>query len=178
MQESNHTKESLWHSLTGLIADIQTCEKVGAIMPSVAMTYICIDTMAFLSLPAERQTQGRVDFIAWVDKYLKAHKDQPYQYRGIDVYGARCAVLHAFGSESNYHEQYPDAKRFGYNDGGKHIYEPEKNSSLVLIGTKSLTNDVIHAVGDFVKDCVNDADLRGRVGARLPKVLSTFPIPE
>jgi hypothetical protein len=106
------------------------------------MAYVCIDTMAFLSLPADQDKQGRSDFIAWCDAYLKGHEDQPYQYRGMDVYGARCALLHAFGSEVDFHEKYPEAKKFGYHDGGKHAYDAAQDERLVIIGTASFINDV------------------------------------
>ena len=49
-------------------------------------------------------------------------------------YGARCAVLHAFGSESDFHEKNKDAKKFGYHDGGKHGYDPKVDEHLVIIG--------------------------------------------
>ena len=94
----------------------------------------------------------------------------------MDVYGARCALLHAFGSEVDFHEKYPEAKNFGYHDGGKHAYDPAQDERLVIIGTASFINDVTHAVGAFVETCKGDADLRARVEGRLPQVLATFPI--
>lgn len=166
----------MWDALKGVIAEIKLCEAAGATTAAVAMVYIAIDTMAFLALPANRDKQGRADFIAWVDKYLKGHEDQPYQYRGIDVYGARCAVLHAFGSEVEYHLQYPDAKKYGYTDGGMHVYDPAINEHLVCIGTKSLFNDVVIAIDEFLNACKDDADLRTRVEGRLPSLLATFPV--
>lgn len=166
----------MWNGISGLIAEIKRCEVAGATTAAVAMAYVCIDTMAYLSLPAGRDTQGRTDFIDWVDNHLHCHDEQPYKYRGLDVYGARCALLHAFGSESDYHQKYPDAKRFGYHDGGKHTYDPAQNEQLVIIGTASLINDVVHAVGAFCEECKTDADLRARVDGRLPNVLATFPL--
>lgn len=165
----------MWNGVSGLIAEIKRCEGAGATTAAVAMAFVCIDTMAFLALPQERDIQGRTDFIAWVDAYVKGHEDQPYQYRGLDVYGARCALLHAFGSEADYHRQYPDAKKFGYHDGGKHAYDPAQDKHLVIIGTASFLNDVVHAVGAFCEVCKADQDLRTRVESRLPKVLATFP---
>ena len=94
------------------------------------------------------------------------------------MYGARCALLHAFGSEADYHQKYPDAKRFGYHDGGKHAYDPAVDDHLVIIGTASLLNDVIHAVGAFCEACKTDGELRARVENRLPRVLATFPVRE
>lgn len=92
------------------------------------------------------------------------------------MYGARCAMLHAFGSESDFHEKNEDAKKFRYHDGGKHAYDPAVDERLVIIGSASFLNDVICAVSAFLEDCKTDADLRGRVEERLPKVLATFSI--
>jgi hypothetical protein len=165
----------MWDAIAGLIAEIKRCEDAGATTAAVAMSYVAIDTMAFLALPANRDKQGRADFIAWVDTYLEGHESQPYQYRGIDVYGARCAVLHAFSSEVDYHQQNPDAKKFGYHDGGLHGYDPAVDEHLVIIGTSSFLNDVVIAIGEFVQACQGDADLRARVEGRLPSILATFP---
>ena len=166
----------MWGAIKGLIDEIKTCEKAGATTSAVAMAFVCMDTMAYLSLPAGREMQGKADFIAWVDAHLKGHKDQPYQYRGLDVYGARCAMLHAFGSESDFHEKNEGAKKIGYHDGGKHAYDPAVDKRLVIIGTASFLNDVVHAVSAFLEGCKTDADLRGRVEGRLSKVLATCPI--
>ncbi len=131
--------------------------------------------MAFLSLPVDREEQGKTDFIAWVDTYLKGHEDQAYQYQGLDLYGARCAMLHAFSSESNFHEKNETVKKFGYHDGGRHAYDPAIDDRLVVIGAASFLNDVTRAVCIFLESCKSDADLRTRVEKRLPKVLATFP---
>lgn len=166
----------MWDAIKGLIAEIKNCEKAGATTSAVVMAFVCIDAMAYLSLPADRETQGKADFIAWVDAHLKAHKDQPYQYRGLDVYGARCAMLHAYSSESDFHEKNEGAKKFGYHDGGKHAYDPFEDERFVIIGTASFVNDVVHGVSTFLESCKADADLRARVEGRLPKVLATFTV--
>jgi hypothetical protein len=166
----------MWKGISGLIGQIKTCEAIGATSAALAMSYICLDTMTFLSLPNDRETQRRADFVAWVDAYLKGHPEQVYQYQGLDVYGARCAMLHAFGSEVNFHNQFPNAKIFGYNDGGRHIYNPTIDPRLVLIGTASFFDDVIKAVVAFMAVCQQNEDLRESVERRLPKVLATFPI--
>lgn len=165
----------MWAGVSGLIAEIKKCEAAGATTAAVALAFVCIDTMAFLALPAGEDKQGRTDFMAWVDTYLKGDAAQPYQYRGLDVYGARCAMLHAYGSEADYHDKYKDAKKFGYHDGGKHAYDPAVDERLVIIGTASFLNDVVHALGAFLEACKADKELRARVEARLPKVLATFP---
>jgi hypothetical protein len=168
----------MWDSLTGLVGEIKRCEGAGATTGALALAYISIDTMAFLSMPAGKGAQSREDFIAWADAYLRGDPDQPYQYRGIDVYGARCAFLHSYGAESDFHQKNSDAKVFCYHDGGKHMLDEKEAGRHVLIGTASFLNDVVLALQSFLRTCQSDAALRERVEARLPKVLRTLPVPQ
>src|SRR5262249_57578437 len=105
-----------WEGIGGRGRELKGCEAAGATAAAVVMAYVCIDAMAYLSMPADKSEQTRQDFIAWVDGYLKAHPDQPYQYQGLDVYAARCAVLHAFGSEAALHRSDPHIRLFRYHD--------------------------------------------------------------
>lgn len=169
--------ENNWQSIIGLVAELKRCDECDITTASVAMAFICIDTLASLGRPENKERLTRADFKEWVDKYLKAHQDQPYQYRGKDVYAARCALLHKYGSEAELHEEDPDTIKYGYHDGGKHEYDPTVKKNLVLIGTKSFVNDVVHAVESFINTCKNEPSLRQRVEERLPSVLQTMPFP-
>ncbi len=168
----------MWQSITGMIHEVKRVEAAGATTATVIMVYVCIDALAALALPRGREVQGKADFIAWVDQYLKAHPDQPYQYRGVDVYGARCALLHSFASEAEFHRRNEGIKQFGYTNGGLHMYNPAASPDLVLIGVASLTNDFVIAVETFLKDIAADADLRATIEARLPSILLLHPISE
>ncbi len=61
----------MWSGVIGLTQEIKRCKEAGATRAAIAMAFICIDTMAFLSLPEGKEKQGKTDFITWVDKYLK-----------------------------------------------------------------------------------------------------------
>ena len=61
--------------------------------------------MCRLSLPENEVRQTKQHFKRWVDTYMKAHPDQPYQYNSDELYAARCAVLHNYGSQANLHEK-------------------------------------------------------------------------
>jgi hypothetical protein len=90
-------------------------------MSAVAMGYICLDTMAFLSMP----------------------------------------------------------EKFGYSgDGGRHFFNPEVSSNLVIIGTASLLNDIAIAVTTYMDACRADIALRQRAERRLPHVIKVFPHPK
>jgi hypothetical protein len=147
-------------------------------MAAVAVGYICLDTLAFLSMPEGKEQQTRTDFIAFVDTYLRAHDGQQYKYPGIDVYAARCALLHRYGSEVRLHDKDPTIIRFGYGGGGgKHTFDPEISPNLAIIGTAYLLNDIAMAVSEFMTACRTDVALRTRVEQRLPHVIKTFPYP-
>lgn len=172
---TNH--DNNWQVIIGLVSELKRCDEHNFTTASVAMAFICIDTIASLGRPKGKPKVTRSDFKQWVDAHLKCNPEQPYKYRGKDVYAARCAFLHTYGSEAELHEQDPDTIKYAYHDGGRHEYNPNIEKGLVIIGTKSFINDVICAVESFLKMCGNDSELRARVEERLPNVLNTVPFP-
>ncbi len=166
----------VWAGISGLAKELKRCEAASITTGALVLAYVFIDTMAYLALPANKSEQTGQDFIEWVDAYLKGHPDQPYQYRGIDVYAARCAVLHAFSSETERHRRDPNILIFGYHNGGKHLLDRAKDPRLVMIGTASFLSDVVIAGETFLKACEKDASLRACVETRLPRVLQIFSI--
>ncbi len=167
MTDSSRKK---WQFIVSLVSELKRCDEHDITTASIALAFICIDALANLSMPIGKQKVTRVDFKEWVDKYLKAHPDQPYQYRGKDVYAARCAFLHTYGAEAVLHKEDPDIIKFIYNNGGKHLYNPNVDPQLVIIGTKSFINDVIIGVDQFLGECQRDQSLKQRVESRLDSV--------
>jgi hypothetical protein len=164
-----------WQAINGLVSELKSCDNHGIVTASIAMSFVCIDTLANLGRPIDKSRVTRKDFKDWVNAHLSGHPDQPYQYRGKDVYAARCAMLHTYGSEASLHEEDPDTIMFAYHDGGKHNYDPSIKRDLVLIGVSSFVNDVVCAVQSFLDECQKDPLLRQRVEERLPKVLQVKP---
>ena len=165
-------KTRLMDQIVNLVREIKKCEEAEATMAAVIMCFVCIDTMAFLAMPAERNRNTRADFVHWVNRYLKADSSQSYQYRGQDVYAARCAVLHSFSAEGDAHRKDRSIIKFGYTDGGQHAFNPDIDDSLAIIGTASFINDVVFAVEEFLRDAQQDTELRVRIGSRLDKVFA------
>jgi hypothetical protein len=170
------SEKEAFGGIMDLLNEISTCLKADATVAAVAMIYICIDTMAFLAMPAGQTVQGKRDFVAWVDTYLKTEAGQPYEYRGIDVYAARCALLHAFSAETEAHRKDLSIVRFGYTDNGPHKFDPAIDSRLAMISAMRLFFDLSAAVARFVEGLKTDVGLRKRVAARLPALYATFPI--
>ena len=159
-----------WQFIVDLISELKRCDEQDISTASIALAFICVDALANLAVPLGKQKVTRKDFKEWVDKYLEAHPDQPYQYRGKDVYAARCAFLHTYGAETALHEEDPDIIKFVYSNGGKHLYNQNVDPQLVIIGLKSFINDVIIGVDHFLEECQRDHALKQRVESRLNSV--------
>ena len=168
----------MWETIPEIVNEIKKCEAAHAMTAAISMCYICIDTMSFLALPIERETQTRQDFIEWVEKYLKGHPDQTYKYNGLDLYGARCSVLHTYSSETQLHSKNPNMKKLIYHDGGRHMMDDTIEKNLVIIGTASFINDIAHAVSSFMEECRSNDGLRVCVESRLDKIFLMTPIKE
>jgi hypothetical protein len=165
--------------LVQMIEEIKKCEAAGATTACLMQIYVYIDTFAYFGMPITETKNTRRHFTDWVNKYLKAEPTQTYQYRGNDVYGARCALLHTFASDADYHQSNPETLRFAYTDGGRHIYDPAVEPSLAIIGVASLINDFIIAVEMFFKDIhtrIADSKEQTVLQERLNKILGTIPV--
>lgn len=159
-----------------LLNEIVRCQEADATVAAVAMVYVFIDTMAFLAMPAGQTAQTRKDFIGWVDTYLKADPTERYQYRGLDVYAARCSLLHAFSAEADAHRKDPSVCLFGYIDNGPHAFDPAESTRLAMISVTVLIRDLCRGAERFIGDWLSDLALRARVAGRLPALYNTFPV--
>lgn len=161
--------------IKGMLAQIVKVKDSEALSATVIMIYVAIDTMGFLSMPAEKEKNGSVDFIEWVDKYLKTDSSQPYQYMGKDMWGARCAKLHSYSSDSEY-AQRNNCKLYGYHNGSDHLYAPKESEKLVLISVYRLFNDFCGALASFLEAASKNTDLKVLIDQRLERVCQQFDI--
>lgn len=59
--------------------------------------------LGWLAMPVGKTISTRKDFIQWVDKYLLPASD--LSATGIDLYAARCALVHTYTSRSKLIEE-------------------------------------------------------------------------
>lgn len=150
--------------------DIHVCLKNNALTGAVLLTYCAIDAMSFLSMPPNQDEVKKNDFISWVDKYIKTDSTQPYQYQGIDLYGARCGLAHNYGVESNLSRS-NQCKIIVYATNKlKHSYDPAKNPKMVILDVNLFIRDFFDAVDKFLADIERDRNLIKQVEGRLPKM--------
>lgn len=148
-------------------------QAAGLTIPALTMVYVGIDTMTWLGLPVGQERQRRQDFYRWVNTYLRADPQEPYQYEGRDVYAARCAVLHQFATVAELHRQANPPKKFGYLDNGPHRTD---GGDLVLISVAMLVRDYRHGVGLFMAAARANRDIKARIDSRVLQLLNTTRI--
>lgn len=149
--------------------DIKRARDKGILAGSVILALSAIDAMAFLASPIKQRNVTRDDYINWVQKYMKTDSSQSYQYIGIDVYGARCGIIHRYGAESDLSDK-GKCRVFVYSNGSEHIYNPAINKDMVIISIRRFTYDFFRAVEIFLKDIAQDTNLKARTDKRIMKL--------
>lgn len=156
-------KEIMADSICG---DIKKARNAGILAGSIILTLSAIDAMAFLAMPLNQKEVHIKDYISWIEEYMKTDSLQQYQYRGIDLYGARCGIVHRYGVDSRLSED-GKCRIFSYHNGSEHIYNPIVDKDLVLISISRITNDFFKAVVNFLQDIKIDDKLKSRVDSRI-----------
>jgi len=105
------SRENLEANLEELLSTINDTWDSRRFMPGLIMLYSGIDIMAWLNRPAANPDVKEADFIDWVNTYLIPH--YPRMIRAVDIYGARCSVLHSYTASSRRSRQ-GKARRIHY----------------------------------------------------------------
>lgn len=156
-----------------IIDELAKITRAEALISTVTMTFVFIDTFAFLGMPSNQTENTRNDFIKWVDTHLKTDSSQEYQYDGKDLYGGRCGLLHAFVSISEYATK-NNCKYFGYHNGPDHM--PDDQSPLVLLSVNRFVKDFSKAIPEFFRSALKDNDLKSRIDKRIYNVFTHYNI--
>jgi len=80
-----------------LTSGIEACMEKQAMIPALVLIYSAIDTTGWLDSTERFST--RTTFMCWVDNYLL--KAKPLECTAIDLYAARCGLLHTFTPDSD-----------------------------------------------------------------------------
>jgi hypothetical protein len=69
------------------------------------------------------------------------------QYDGVDLYGARCALLHTSSAQIG-----KRPRHVGYHDSNFHAYNPANHPDFVVLGIELLKDDLWTAVARFIPE--------------------------
>jgi hypothetical protein len=170
----NMSKENFERQVSDLATGVRLCFGSGLILPGLTLLYSALDAMAWLSKPKETDPVGE-SFQTWVKTYLLA------EYKGevgtpdqlaLDLYGARCAVLHAQIAESDLSKK-AKAREVHYRlaDGSGLVPVAGFNSPQlnIFLDPLALEKSFLAAIERFKSDIAKDSNLRDRVYDRAAK---------
>lgn len=101
--------QSFYNHMNDLIESIEDCARKCRILPCLTLLYSGIDVMA--SLDSEPGKHNRTSFVSWVDTYLL--KNRSIGCTPLDLYAARCGVVHTFTADSSLYRE-GKAKKIAY----------------------------------------------------------------
>ena len=157
----------------GICADIQFVLKHGRTRAALILTFSGIDAMASLDRPDGAAFTSRDDFVRWVDTYLEFESGK---LAGLEIYSARCAMLHTYGSTSSLSEL-GKARQVGYTaGGGVDIMESPDVANLVLISVEGLAFAFFRAIGKYIESLISDPNKRKLAAGRLLLMVHEFDL--
>ncbi|MBL6986433.1 MAG: hypothetical protein ISR72_05185 [Methylobacter sp.] len=94
----------------------------------LVVIYSTIDTVGFLDAPSNQTSATSESFKNWIKKYFLSYPGT--EFNEVDLWAARCAVLHTFTSQSDLSRS-GKARELQYYDGEK-IVRSRAGSSRLL----------------------------------------------
>lgn len=141
-----------------------------------AVILICagMDAMATLSRPAGQDDVKGEDFVAWAQRYMRFPCQE--QLSGLDFYGARCAMLHTYSSESRISRQ-GRCRQVGYVDQAipEVRYAPSIDPDLVIVSIVGLGAAFFSAVDRFLIDALSSSERKSLVVSRMERMIHHYP---
>jgi hypothetical protein len=158
----------------GIKQDIDVALDNGSLHAALILLYVGIDTMAALSMPQAQLSVKRSDFVTWAERYIKFPCTE--QLSGLDLYGARCSVLHTYTVDSDLSRD-GACRRVGYMDKAipEVAYNPAIDKSIVMVSVRALRDAFFSGVDSFLVDSFADQKKAPLLEERLKKLLHELP---
>ena len=122
---------------------IELCLTAKLQIPSLILLYSGIDIIAWLNRPISKEYSSGKNFIRWVDSYLLPYPN--IKCRAIDLYAARCAIIHSYSFSSRLSEE-GKAKEIYYAWGKANV-----NSLQNDIDNRSNKSAIAIHINDFLE---------------------------
>lgn len=156
---------------------VRLCLANRLIVPALILIYTGIDFVASLARPATQSDVTKNDFIRWAERFMDCR--QRLGVSGLDLYAARCGVVHTYTADSKLHRA-GQAKRIFYSWGNQ---EPHEANSLVrrlgysevFIKIESLFDTFNHGLEKFGTAMTKDEQLTTLVVSRGGQLFSNYP---
>lgn len=172
-QAEGGSEQAFKRAVSDILCVIDFCRKEERILPGLVLVYAGIDIMASLSWPtASKKKQGET-FKGWVKKYL-----QPADLGcgDVDLWAARCGLLHAYSAESSLSDK-GKARKIYYSWGNAkpealQKWIDELNKPAVAVSVDRLFQAFYDALLRLASDMESDQHLAQKIYERANKILT------
>jgi hypothetical protein len=168
--------EKIWRGKRGMRTGIRACAQAKCVVSALTLIYSAIDAMASLTRVGRDARGTRKEFLAWAEEYLLPQLDG--SLTSLDLYGARCGVVHTYGPDSNL-SRTGQARILIYK--WRHGHRPddplleERSRSATVIEIECLIEGLERAVDQFKARVAEDPELRERVESNVGDLLCYEP---
>jgi hypothetical protein len=157
----------------GLLEAIRLCRSRQLTIPALMLLYATIDGMAWCARKNDDHDVTEEDFKAWVERYM-FEANPPGHLSSVDLYAARCAMLHGQIAESR-KSKHAAAREVHYHSAGGcglvPVFGLNTPQPPVSVDIDFLCDAFEQAVAKFRAAIAADADLSTRVEASASKYL-------
>jgi hypothetical protein len=141
---------------------------------AILLIYAGMDAMAYLGMPAEQDDVTRQDFVGWVEDHVRFPCQE--QLSGKELYGARCAALHMYGTESRLSRK-EGVRQVGYMDASvPEIRSTPMHPHFVLVSIPALAEAFFQAIDRFLVALFADPQKRPVAERRFQKIMHQIPV--
>jgi hypothetical protein len=172
------SEEKLLKNLMSLMSGIDACLERNLKGPALTLIYSTIDTAGWLD--TDQTFTTRQGFINWTEKYLLTAK--PLACNAIDLYAARCGLLHTFTPDSQLSVD-GKARRLCYAWGTAKVQDIQRlidvtngNQKYAAVHVNELYEALKLGLLAFVNDIENDQPRNARVMAKAKKFFSEWDV--
>ena len=136
-------------------------------LPGLILYFSAIDILAFLSKPVKQNEVKRTDFIGWSDQYIIPILDADLGLTAMDLYGARCGIIHSYSPESGLQKK-GEAKELSYTDN-RMLYQAlnakfgSGDSKMKIVNFRNLLLSLRNGYSTFRLEIDNDNELQQRI---------------
>jgi hypothetical protein len=124
-------------------------------------------------MPANQEDVGRKDFVSWVERYIKFPCKE--QLTGLDLYGARCAMLHAYGARSKLSRE-GKCRMVCYMDKGiPEIRSKPHVKDLVIVSVPALADSFFRGIDEFLVNLFANTKKAAIAEERLKELMQELP---
>ena len=149
----------------------------GRLRGALLLTLCGIDAMAFLGMEPTKVEVRSSDFIAWADRYIQFPCEN--KISGSELYAARCAALHQYGTESRKSRE-GTVRQILWKDESRPevLYAADKHQDFVLVSIPALAAAFFSGIDQFLVPVYADKTTAKIVDGRFQKLIHELPVPD